>query len=199
MKKSDILVATEPVAGAFERLGVPYYIGGSVASSAYGIPRATMDVDMISNLQPRHVRPLVELLEPFYYIDEKMIFDAIEQRSSFNLIHLETMVKIDIFIGKNSLYEREAFKRTKRDTLDEQAGTVTFYLVSPEDIVLNKLVWFRSGGEISEQQWKDIIGVLKVQGNRIDREYLQHWSCELEVTDLLEKAFQDAGDGPFSG
>lgn len=192
-------MATEPVAGAFERLGVPYYIGGSVASSAYGIPRATMDVDMMSNLLPRHVRPLVELLEPLYYIDESMILDAIEQRSSFNLIHLETMVKIDIFITKNSPYEREAFKRTKRDILDEEAGTVTFYLVSPEDIVLNKLVWFRSGGEVSEQQWKDIIGVLKVQENGIDREYLQHWSCELEVTDLLEKAFQDAGDGAFSG
>ena len=93
-------MATEPVAGAFERLGVPYYIGGSVASSAYGIPRATMDVDMMSNLLPRHVRPLVELLEPLYYIDESMILDAIEQRSSFNLIHLETMVKIDIFITK---------------------------------------------------------------------------------------------------
>ena len=180
MKKSDILVATEPVAGAFERLGVPYYIGGSVASSAYGIPRATMDVDMMSNLLPRHVRPLVELLEPLYYIDESMILDAIEQRSSFNLIHLETMVKIDIFITGHSPYEREAFKRTKRDILDEEAGTVTFYLVSPEDIVLNKLVWFRSGGEVSEQQWKDIIGVLKVQENGIDRE-------------------QDAGDGAFSG
>jgi hypothetical protein len=133
------------------------------------------------------------MLEHCFYLDENMILDAIEHRSSFNMIHLETMVKIDIFITKNSPYEREAFKRTRKDTLNEESGSVEFHLVSPEDIVLNKLVWFRSGGDVSEQQWKDVIGVLKVQKNTLDKKYLEQWSSELEVADLLEKAFQDAG------
>ena len=190
MNNPDIVKATEPVAGAFERLGILYCIGGSVASSAYGIPRATMDVDMMSNLQPRHVRSLVEILEPCYYVDENMIRDAIDQRSSFNIVHLDTMVKIDIFITKNSPYEREAFKRTRKDTLNEESSAIKFYLVSPEDIVLNKLVWFRSGGAVSEQQWKDVLGVLKVQRKRLDQEYLAYWSERLEVKELLKEAFQ---------
>ncbi|OQY58280.1 MAG: hypothetical protein B6245_12690 [Desulfobacteraceae bacterium 4572_88] len=104
MRNTDILAATEPVVEAFEKLGILYCIGGSVASSAYGIPRSTMDVDMVSDLKPTSVRPLVRMLEPYYYIDENMILDAIGRRSSFNIIHLETMLKIDIFVAKNTPY-----------------------------------------------------------------------------------------------
>lgn len=134
MKNPDILTATEPVAEAFEKLGILYYIGGSVASSAYGMPRSTMDVDMVSDLKPKHVRSLVKMLEPSYYIDENMILDAIRRCSSFNIIHLETMLKIDVFITKNAPYDIETFKRRRKDTLDEEQRTAEFYLVSPEDI-----------------------------------------------------------------
>lgn len=193
MKKPDILTATEPVVEAFEALGIPYYIGGSVASSAYGIARSTMDVDMVSDLKPKHVRALVGMLEAAYYIEEDMILEAIEGRSSFNMIHLETMLKIDVFIAKNTPYDIETFKRRRRDTLHEEQSGTQFYLVSPEDIVLNKLAWFRSGGDVSERQWNDVLGVLKVQKESLDITYLQHWASELKVKDLLEKAFQDAG------
>ncbi len=193
MKNPDILVATEPVAEAFEKLGILYYIGGSVASSAYGIPRSTMDVDIVSDLKAQHVRTLVRMLESSYYIDEYMIFDAIERRSSFNIIHLDTMLKIDIFITKNSSYDIETLRRRRKDTLDEEHKSVEFYLASPEDIVLNKLLWFRLGGGVSERQWKDVAGVLKVQKNTLDIKYLQQWASELEVEDLLENAFKDAG------
>lgn len=193
MKKPDILAATEPVAEAFERLGILYYIGGSVASSAYGIARSTMDVDIVSDLKPEYVPSLVSMLESSYYIDEKMILDAIKRCSSFNMIHLETMLKVDVFISKNAPYDLETFKRRRKDTLYEEQGAAEFYLVSPEDIILNKLAWFHSGGGVSESQWNDVLGVLKVQKDSLDIKYLQHWASELEVKDLLEKALQDAG------
>jgi hypothetical protein len=193
MNNPDILIATEPVAEAFEKLGVLYYIGGSVASSAYGIARSTMDVDMVSDLKPEHVRPFVKMLESYYYIDESMILDAIRRCSSFNLIHLETMLKIDVFITKNAPYDIETFKRRRKDTLDEEQKTAEFYLVSPEDIILNKLAWYRLGGGVADHQWNDVLGVLKVQRDSLDKKYLQHWATELKLKSLLEKAFEDAG------
>lgn len=192
MRNPDILTATEPVAEAFEKLGILYCIGGSVASSAYGIPRSTMDVDMVADLKPVHVRSFVRMLESSYYIDENMILDAIGRRSSFNIIHLETMLKIDIFVARNTPYDIETFKRRRRDTLDEEQKSAEFYLVSPEDIILNKLLWFRLGGGVSDRQWSDVLGVLKVQKNLLDDNYLKYWASELKVEDLLEKAFQDS-------
>lgn len=100
MKNPDILTATEPVAEAFEKLGILYYIGGSVASSAYGIPRSTMDVDMVSDLKRQHVRTFVKMLEPSYYIDKNMILEAIERRSSFNIIHLGKCLKLTYLLPK---------------------------------------------------------------------------------------------------
>ena len=192
MKIPDILLATEPVVKAFEKLGILYYIGGSVASSAYGIARSTLDVDIISDLKTDHVRSFVQMLESSYYIDENMILDAIRRRSSFNLIHLDTMLKIDIFIAKNSPYDIGTFKRRRKDTLDEEQQTLKFYLASPEDIILNKLSWYLLGDCVSNRQWNDILGVLKVQRDLLDKKYLRDWASELKLRDLLEKAFQDA-------
>jgi hypothetical protein len=110
------------------------------------------------------------------------------------------MLKIDVFITKNEPYDIETFKRRRKDTLDEEQRTAEFYLVSPEDIVLHKLAWFRLGGDVSDRQWNDVLGVLKVQKDSLDKKYLQHWASELKVKDLLEKAFQDAGiDHGMSG
>ncbi len=193
MKDSELIAAIEPVVKAFEKLGVLYYIGGSVASSAYGIARATLDVDMISDLRSDHVRKLVEMLESAYYIDEGMILEAIQRRSSFNLIHFNTMLKVDVFILKDSPYCRKSFQRRKIDRLDENKEGIEFYLASPEDIILNKLDWYRKGGEVSETQWRDIVGVLKVQKYLLDMEYLRHWAFDLDLTDLFENGLREAG------
>ncbi|OQX21639.1 MAG: hypothetical protein BWK80_32680 [Desulfobacteraceae bacterium IS3] len=193
MKDSDILAAIKPVTAAFEKLGISYYIGGSVASSAYGTARATLDVDIVSDLKILHVHSLVKLLESAYYIDEDMILDAIRRCFSFNLIHLETMLKVDVFILKDSSYNNEAFQRRRKDTLDEDENAAEFYLVSPEDIILNKLEWYRLGGGVSERQWNDVLGVIKVQENSLDRHYLRHWASDLKISQLLEQAFCDAG------
>ena len=192
MKKPDILAALDPVVKAFEKIGVSYYLGGSVASSAYGIARATLDVDLVADLSAQHVNPLTEMLKSDYYIDKEMILDAIRRRSSFNLIHLETMLKVDIFIIKDRPYDGVAFQRKRKDTLDEEQGAAEFYLVSPEDIILNKLEWFQMGGKVSERQWHDVLGIMKVQGELINKEYLRHWAKELGTSDLLEQAFRDA-------
>jgi len=193
MKTPDILQAITPVITAFEKLSVPYYIGGSIASSVYGISRATMDVDVVADIKASHVTPLKQLLENKYYIDEEMITDAILRMSSFNLIHLETMIKIDVFVNKPASYTAEAFRRKKKDTLEESEEAYTFYFASPEDIVLNKLLWYEAGERVSERQWLDVIGVIKVQGVKLDMEYLKHWGKILKLSDVLKSAFHEAG------
>lgn len=187
----DIQITITPLIEALEDFGVPYHIGGSVASSLYGLPRLTIDVDIVADLRLEHVRPLVNQLETTYYIDEDMIRDAIKRRSSFNLIHLHTMLKVDVFIPKSRPFDQEELQRAQQEVLIE--GTRPFNVASPEGTILNKLEWYRMGGEVSDRQWNDILGVLKVQGTNLDMDYLQKWSANLNVTDLLERVFVDAG------
>ena len=144
-------------------------------------------------IKTEHIIPLKSSLEQDYYIDEEMISEAIRQRSSFNLIHLETMIKIDVFIFKDEPYQNEVLQRKRMDSIEEGETSGKFYFSSPEDIILNKLQWYEIGGRVSERQWLDIIGVIKIQGNLLDADYLQHWAKELNLLELLEKAYQDAG------
>jgi hypothetical protein len=113
MNTSQILAAITPIVEAMEELGVSYHIGGSVASSVYGILRATIDADLIANLHSEQVGSLVKRLQADYYIDEDMIRDAIKRRSSFNVIHLDTMLKVDIFIPKSRLFDQEELRRVR--------------------------------------------------------------------------------------
>ncbi len=191
MNTPQVLAAITPIVEALEELGVSYHIGGSVASSVYGILRATIDADLIANLHIEQARPLVKWLEAEYYIDEDMVRDAIKRRSSFNVIHLDTMLKVDVFVPKSRLFDQEEFRRAQQEVLLE--GTRPFNVASPEGTILNKLEWYRMGGEVSDRQWNDILGVLKVQGTHLDMNYLQKWAANLNVTDLLERAFVDAG------
>jgi hypothetical protein len=192
MKRTDIIAALDIVIDCFEKLGIEYCIGGSVASSVYGIARATMDVDVVADIKINHVNNLVKALEKKYYIETDMITNAIHEKTSFNLIHLDTMLKIDIFILKNQPYDSEAFAKRMPDILDEE-NPRRFYLYSPEDVILNKLQWYQAGGRVSEQQRKDVLGILKVQGKRLDLQYLKHWASKLELSDLLNNSFNDAG------
>ncbi len=187
----DILAATTPIVEALEQLAVVYHIGGSVASSINGIPRSTIDVDLVADLKLEHVRPLVRLLKADYYIDEDAVRDAVKRRSSFNVIHLDSMLKVDVFVPKPRLFEQEELRRVQLKTLE--GSTRSFYIASPEGTILNKLEWYRMGGEVSDRQWNDILGVLKVQGTNLDMAYLQRWATALKVDDLLERALEDAG------
>ncbi len=187
----EIAAAVQPVVDILNKLGVSYYIGGSVASSAYGTARSTLDVDMISALKMAHVREFVAALRDRYYISEELIAVAIQRSASFNLIHLESGLKIDIFITKNRPYDQAAGKRVRLDTISDTDGAAKFLLASPEDIILAKLEWFKRGGQTSERQWQDILGVLRVQKNNLDESYLRAWAERLGVAELMLKALAE--------
>jgi hypothetical protein len=193
MSSPDILLALEPVINAFEKLGIPYHIGGSVASATLGVARSTVDVDVIAEIPSEQVSDLRSLLEDQYYIDEEMIQEAISHRGSFNLIHLETMFKVDVFLPGRTLYDDQAFHRVVEATLDESSTARTYRLATAEDIVLNKLRWYKMGGAISERQWNDVLGILKVQSSNLDFEYLRKWADDLDFAELLERVFTESG------
>lgn len=188
----DILAALNPVVDVFEELEIDYHIAGSVASSAHGVPRTTVDIDLVADLNADHVVPFIAALQYKYYIDEESIHGALARRGSFNLIHLETMLKVDIFVPKERAFDREAARRVQSHPLEEAGGARKFYIASAEDVILAKLEWYRLGGEVSERQWSDVLGVLKVQGDLLDRAYLQKWADQLGVLDLLQLAFVEA-------
>jgi len=192
MQSPDTLVAVSPVVDALEDLGVAYYLGGSVVSSTYGLARSTLDVDLVADLAERHVQPFTDALKSAYYVDAHMISDAIARKSCFNVIHLATMFKVDVFAVKDRPYDRMALARIRKDTLAVESAAAEFFLASPEDVVLNKLEWFRLGDEVSQRQWDDVIGVLKVQQARLDGAYLTEWATKLGVADLLQRAQEDA-------
>ncbi len=187
----DLSAALAPVADALEALGVDYRVGGSVASSALGVGRSTFDIDLVADLPARQVEAFVDYLGDAYYVDRDMIDDAIRRRSSFNVIHLATMMKIDVFILKHRAFDREAFTRMTRSPLDTDHGRV-FPLTTAEDIILHKLEWYRLGDGVSERQWEDVLGVFRIQGESLDRAYLERWARELGVDDLLERARTEA-------
>jgi len=191
MQINELFPALGPVVSAFDKIGILYYIGGSISSSIHGIPRTTMDIDIIADIKQNHVEALYLSLEPGYYIDKDMIREAIRHHSSFNIIHFDSMMKIDIFVLKEREFDREAFKRKKLDVQDIEGSRFEYFISSPEDIILSKLEWFKMGGEVSERQWRDIIGVLKVQENNLDMEYLQKWIDRLHLSDLWKRLLEE--------
>jgi hypothetical protein len=184
---------TQLVANVFDRLQIPYLVGGSLASSLHGIPRATQDVDMVAGLKPKHVTPLVKALEAAFYIDANMILEAIQNGSSFNVIHLDTMFKIDIFVLQDDPASREEMTRRELYKLSEETE-LGLFLATAEDIILRKLYWFQLGGGSSERQWNDVLGVLQVQKEKLDYPYLQEGARKLGVATLLKQAIEDEAD-----
>ena len=140
------------------------------------------------------IAPVVAVFEQLgieYYIDTDIIQDAIKHRSSFNIIYYDSMLKVDIFLPKARLFDQEEYRRVQQEVLVN--GTRPFKMASAEDTLLHKLEWYRMGNEISDRQWNDILGILKVRGTMLDMEYLHTWAAQLHVTDLLDRALVDAG------
>lgn len=179
------------VVEVFERLYIPYLVGGSMASAVYGVARSTLDADIVADIRQEQVGALVTALGEAFYADDEMIRGAIQNRSSFNLIHLKTMFKVDVFIRKERPFDRIQFKRRIEQVLVADPEQKAF-MSSAEDIILAKLEWYRSGGEVSDRQWRDILGVLKVQTGRLDLDYLREWAVELKVIDLLQRALKES-------
>jgi len=179
------------VTQTLERLGIVYAVGGSLASSLHGVMRSTLDVDIVADMKPEHIQPLVTALSKEFYADDEMMHNAIKYHSSFNLIHYETAFKVDIFIRKLRAFDQMQLKR-RRTTIIATDPEQRVYVVSPEDIILAKLEWYHIGGEAYERQWRDILGVLKTRAGELDLDYLRKWAEELRIGDLLERALKES-------
>lgn len=189
---NEVARVTLLVAHALEQVGVPYAVGGSFASSLHGVMRSTLDVDIVADMREEHIQPLVAALSKEFYADDEMMRDALRHRSSFNLIHYETAFKVDIFIRKMRPFDQMQLER-RRLAVITAAPEQSVYVISPEDTILAKLEGYRLGGEVSERQWRDVLGILQVCAGELDLDYLRTWARELQVTDLLERALNEAG------
>jgi hypothetical protein len=189
--QSELWDALLPVVEALVALEVPYYVGGSIASSVTGVARATLDADLVAALRPEHAEPLAALLLPHYYVDVEMMQNAVRRYSSFNVIHLATMFKVDIFVPQDTPFARENMRR--RIALEVPEIGRTLYVCAPEDIVLHKLLWYAAGSGVSDRQWYDLQGVLRLQADALDPAYLRHWGAVLGIGALLQRALDEAG------
>ena len=179
------------VTHTLEDLGIPYAVGGSLASSVHGVMRSTLDVDIVADMHPEHIQPLVAALSKEFYADDEMMKDAIERQSSFNLIHYETAFKVDIFRPKPRAFDQMQLER-RRTAVIATDPEQSVYVTSPEDVILSKLEWYRLGGEVSDRQWRDVAGVLKTREGELDLNYLRTWAKELKILDLLDRALKES-------
>jgi len=186
------IAVTLLVIDVLDALGVPYLIGGSLASAVHGVLRATMDTDLVADLRLEHAEPLARALGGTFYVDAESIREAVLHESSFNVIHLETMFKVDVFVVKKRPFHRSQMERRIAQVIATDPER-TAYVATAEDTILAKLEWYRMGGSVSERQWRDVLGVMKVQADRLDVTYLRHWGAQLNVLDLLERALTEAG------
>ncbi len=188
---SDGLRALSLLVERLEQLSIPYVVGGSIASSTHGEPRATRDIDVLVALDEEAIAPLVAALGADFYVDAASVHEARRLGRSFNVIHLHFFQKIDVFVAGDDLLDREQLAR--RVVARPEPETRPVFVTSPELIVLRKLDWYRRGGEASARQWRDVLGVLKVQGPRLDRAYVRRMARELGLADTLELALAESG------
>ncbi len=174
---------------ALDKLRVPFLVGGSLASSIHGIVRATVDIDLVADLPPSQVEPLVKELGAEFYADAAMIRESLKTGRAFNLIHYASSYKFDIFPLSPDPYYQQQFQRRRLEETVQFGRELKLPIATPEDTILTKLAWYRTGGEVSERQWHDVRGVIEVQKGRLDLAYLRKWAAHLRVEELLERIF----------
>lgn len=191
--ESDVVAVTLRIVRILEELGVPYAVGGSLASSIHGKMRSTGDVDFVADLRPEHVKPFVQALGDQFYVSEARVTQSVAAGASFNIIALEPMFKVDVFVAKDKAFERSQLRRAEAIRVSRSGGE-RINVSTPEDVIVAKLAWYRRGGEVSDRQWEDVLGVLRVKGGTLDEDYLKSMADEVGVADLLNQAFDDASD-----
>lgn len=189
---NEPIAVTLLVIDALDALGVPYLIGGSLASAVHGVLRATLDTDLVADLRLEHAEPLARALGGTFYVDAESIREAVLHQRSFNVIHLETMFKVDVFVLKKRPFHQSQMERRMAQVIATDPER-TAYVATAEDTILAKLEWYRTDGDVSERQWRDVLGVMKVQADRLDLAYLRQWAAQLNISDLLERAIKEAG------
>jgi hypothetical protein len=182
------------VVDRLDRLAVPYAVGGSLSSSVFGEPRASADVDLLVSLSSSQAKPLAAMFIDDFYVDEDAVAEAIRRRGSFNIIHLATMLKADLFVASAELLDQEQLRRRRAITVARDPSRDAF-ITAPENIVLRELDWFRRGNAVPDQQWRDVLGVLKAQKAHLDFGYLANTAKAVGLEELLARALVDAGAG----
>src|SRR5215212_3319682 len=178
------------VTATLERQNITYVLVGSFASSIHGMYRSTADIDILADIDTGQIQPLLEVLQNSFYVDEHAMREAVAQGRSFNAIHFNSVFKVDIFIARSDEFALSQLNRRQLRKLSP-GGDEAVYVATAEDTVLAKLQWYRSGHEISNTQWNDVLGVLGTSHNSLDLEYLRTWGGKLRVEDLLQKAWHD--------
>jgi hypothetical protein len=186
---ADPIAVALSVTRILDALGIMHTIGGSIASSFAGEPRSTADIDFVVALAAEEVAPLVSRLSADFYVDDAALHRAVRERSSTNLIHQATQLKVDLFVAGGTPLDQQQLQRRQAVVV---APGQTLHVHPPEDILLQKLRWYREGGEVSDRQWRDIMAIVRVQGARLDRDYLSLNAPVLRVGDLLARAFDEA-------
>lgn len=181
------------VAGHLNRIGVAYVIGGSFASSVHGEPRSTNDVDMVADLRLDDADAFVDALGSGWYVSRDAVLEAVRTGGAFNIIHMVSAVKVDIFVAGTDAFDRERLSRRTSIAFSSGADAISLFVDTAEDTILRKLEWYRRGGEASERQWRDVAAIIDVQTSRLDRAHLRAWANTLGVADLLERALENAG------
>ena len=187
--------ADDPIAIAIrvgeilDAIGVRHTIGGSIAASFAGEPRSTIDIDFVVALGARHVVPLMAALVPEFYVAEQALHRAVDTLGTANLIHQDSQIKVDLFVAGGTPLDDQQLARRQR--VEIRPGQV-IYIHPPEDILLQKLRWYRKGGGVSDRQWRDILAIVRTQGQRLELDYLAANAPALEVDRLLKRALEEA-------
>jgi hypothetical protein len=180
------------VVEVLDRLGIPYFVVGSFASSILGEPRTTLDIDFAVRLRPDLVGPMVSALASGFHLDLEAAHAAVARQGSFHAIHHDSVLKVDFFVLGGSPLDDAQMRR--RQAIAPVEGTdPQVFVTSAEDLVLRKLAWFRDGGSAPDRHWRDVLGVLKVQRPRLELGYLRRQAGELGLSELLERALDEAG------
>jgi len=168
-----------------DTLGIPWVIGGSVASSVHGEARSTQDIDVVMAIELRAVDILAAALARAYYVDRDVMREAVRSGGggSFNAVHVAGAIKVDCFVAGRDPFEAE--RLATRQRIETPVGVL--YVDTAEHCILRKLEWYRRGNEISDRQWRDVQAIVRIQGDRLDRERLHRWAPHLGVTDLLDR------------
>ncbi len=190
--QSPLEVLLEVVA-ILDREGIPYMVGGSFASSIHGMPRMTQDADLVVDLNSSQLASFVSSVESDYYIDREAAFEALANRSSFNIIHLESMFKVDLFVLRNRAFDQDSFSRRRFLTIGDK-GAAKVAICAPEEMVVTKLEWYESGNRVSDRQYRDVLGMIMVQtrAGQFDRAHAEQLARELGLVELLAQALDDA-------